>query len=52
MNNKSIQILRGSSKYDPSTGQETLKDGQPFYSKKTGYLYIGDLDSNGNEKKK
>ena len=35
MNRKSIQILRGSATYDPSTSQEVLVDGQPFYSKKT-----------------
>lgn len=42
MNNKSIQILRGSESYDPSKSDEVLLDGQPFYSKKTGDLYIGD----------
>lgn len=35
MNNKSIQILRGSAAYDPLTSDEVLLDGQPFYSKKT-----------------
>lgn len=34
-NNKSIQILRGSTTYDPTTSEEVLLDGQPFYSKKT-----------------
>lgn len=41
-NRKSIQILRGGQNYDPSTSQEVLVDGQPFYSKKTKKLYIGD----------
>lgn len=41
-NKKSIQILRGSKTYDPSTSDEVLLDGQPFYSKKTRKLYIGD----------
>ena len=44
-NKKSIQILRGTENYDPSTSEEILIDGQPFYSKKTRQLYIGD----GNE---
>lgn len=38
----SIQILRGSSNFDPSKSSEILLDGQPFYSKKTDRLYIGD----------
>lgn len=42
MNHKSIQILRGSATYDPTTSTEVLLDGQPFYSKKTKKLYIGD----------
>lgn len=42
MNNKSIQILRGSESYDPSKSDEVLLDGQPFYSKKTGEFFIGD----------
>ena len=44
-NNKSIQILRGGPNYDPSTSTEILLDGQPFYSKKTKKLYIGDGES-------
>lgn len=40
--NNSIQILRGSNTYDPNTSQEILLDGQPFYSKTTKKLYIGD----------
>ena len=42
MNNKSIQILRGATTYDPLTSEEVLLDGQPFYSKKTNKLYVGD----------
>ena len=45
MNHKSIQILRGSKTYDPKTSTEVLLDGQPFYSKKTKELYIGDGQS-------
>lgn len=41
-NHKSIQILRGAESYDPTTSEEILLDGQPFYSKKTKQLYIGD----------
>lgn len=41
-NHKSIQILRGAESYDPATSEEILLDGQPFYSKKTKQLYIGD----------
>ena len=41
-NQKSIQILRGGPNYDPSTSEEVLLDGQPFYSKKKKKLYIGD----------
>lgn len=32
--NIGYQILRGSDSYDPSTSEEILLDGQPFYSKK------------------
>ena len=42
MNHKSVQILRGAKSYDPATSSEVLLDGQPFYSKKTKKLYIGD----------
>ena len=38
----SIQILRGGVNYNPYTSEEILLDGQPFYSKKTRKLYIGD----------
>ena len=48
-NSKSIQILRGSTTYDPLTSEEVLLDGQPFYSKKTKQLYVGEKDSSGNE---
>ena len=41
-NNKAIQILRGSSGFDPSDSSEELLDGQLFYSKKNKQLYIGD----------
>lgn len=41
-NNESIQILRGETTFDPLTSDVVLKDGQPFYSKKYGSLYIGD----------
>ena len=41
MNRQTIQILRGAKTYDPSTSQEVLADGQPFYSKKTSHLYVG-----------
>lgn len=41
-NKKSIRILRGSPTYDVKTSEEVLLDGQPFYSKKTKQLYIGD----------
>ena len=35
MNNKAIQILRGSVEYDPNNNiNGELLDGQPFYSKK------------------
>lgn len=44
-NRKSIQILRGASSYEPSDSDEVLLDGQPFYSKKTKKLYIGDGES-------
>lgn len=37
----SIQILRGSQTFDPSTSDQVLLDGQPFYSKRNGKLYIG-----------
>ena len=47
-NNKSIQILRGAVSYDPATSEEVLLDGQPFYSKKTKQLYVGEEDSSGN----
>lgn len=47
-NNKSIQILRGAVSYDPATSEEVLLDGQPFYSKKTKQLYVGETDSSGN----
>lgn len=47
-NNKAIQILRGSSSYDTSTSTDVLLDGQPFYSKKTKQLYVGDKNSNPN----
>ena len=43
-NNKSIQILRGGPNYDPSTSDQVLLDGQPFYSKKDGKLRIGKQD--------
>ena len=33
--------MRGSATYDPATSTEILLDGQPFYSKKTEKLYIG-----------
>lgn len=49
MNAKSIQILRGSTTYDPLTSEEILLDGQPFYSKKTKQFYVGEKDSSGNE---
>lgn len=39
--NNSIQILRGTSTYDPSASTEILLDGQLFYSHKTKKLYIG-----------
>lgn len=42
INRKSIQILRGGPNYDPSTSEEILLDGQPFYSKKDKDLRIGD----------
>ena len=51
MNRKSIQILRGSETYDPETSEEILLDGQPFYSKKTKRLYIGDGESKLSELK-
>ena len=41
-NKKSIRFLRGSVTYDPSISDEVLEDGQPFYSKMTKKLYIGD----------
>ena len=44
-NNKAIQILRGSINFDPKIDNlknADLQDGQPFYSKKTRQLYIGD----------
>lgn len=37
-----IQILRGSSTFNPKNSNEVLLDGQPFYSKQTHRLYIGD----------
>ena len=45
----SIQIKRGSIVYDPLTSEEVLLDGQPFYSKKTKQLYVGEKDSSGDE---
>lgn len=42
MNNKAIQILRGSKNYDPKNISSELLDGQPFYSKNNRQLYIGD----------
>ena len=42
MSRKSIQILRGTETYDPAISTEILADGQLFYSKNTGELYIGD----------
>lgn len=41
-NKGSIQILRGATSFDPATRDLVLLDGQPFYSKKTKKLYIGD----------
>ena len=41
-NAQSLQILRGAITYDPSSSEEVLLDGQPFYSKKTKKFYIGD----------
>ena len=38
--NNAIHILRGGENYDPAN--VSLEDGQPFYSKKTKKLYIGD----------
>ena len=46
MNNKAIQILRGSTQYDPSNINNELLDGQPFYSKLNKQLYIGDISKN------
>lgn len=40
--NNSIQVLRGSQTFDPTTSDEILLDGQPFYSKKNNRFYIGD----------
>ena len=37
-----IQILRGDENYNPKESNHILKDGQPFYSKKTNSLYMGD----------
>lgn len=40
--NQSIQILRGSSTFDPETREDKLLDGQPFYAKKTGQFFVGE----------
>ena len=45
-NNKSIQILRGSTSYNPNNVE--LLDGQPFYSKQSGKFYIG-VDGNSKQ---
>ena len=50
-NNKAIQILRGANNLNPSTqgnnvSNTTLLDGQPFYSKCNGKLYVGNGDDN------
>ena len=42
MNNKAIQILRGSKDFDPLDINNELLDGQPFYSKKNEQFYVGD----------
>lgn len=39
--NNSIQILRGNANYNPKTSDVILADGQPFYSKKTTELFVG-----------
>lgn len=46
MNNKSIQVLRGrSQEFNQTTSTEVLMDGQPFWDPSTGWLYMGNGDS-------